>query len=106
FQAEDGIRDFHVTGVQTCALPILSRADTPGSYVGIQGACGTMSYRSGAHCYPRPVRTGSTHISTPARHTVMGISTMRQTSATIRDRKSSCRERVQITVDDSRSRDT
>src|SRR5690606_5017263 len=26
FQAEDGIRDFHVTGVQTCALPILLRA--------------------------------------------------------------------------------
>src|SRR5690606_40327954 len=25
FQAEDGIRDFHVTGVQTCALPIWSR---------------------------------------------------------------------------------
>src|SRR5690606_39430813 len=24
FQAEDGIRDFHVTGVQTCALPILT----------------------------------------------------------------------------------
>src|SRR5439155_11940415 len=26
FQAEDGIRDGHVTGVQTCALPISSRA--------------------------------------------------------------------------------
>src|SRR5690606_39769116 len=26
FQAEDGIRYFHVTGVQTCALPILSGA--------------------------------------------------------------------------------
>src|SRR5215475_7637589 len=26
FQAEDGIRDFHVTGVQTCALPIWLRA--------------------------------------------------------------------------------
>src|SRR5690606_15519651 len=26
FQAEDGIRDFHVTGVQTCALPILGLA--------------------------------------------------------------------------------
>src|SRR5690606_40451044 len=26
FQAEDGIRDFHVTGVQTCALPILLEA--------------------------------------------------------------------------------
>src|SRR5690606_39124129 len=25
FQAEDGIRDFHVTGVQTCALPISSK---------------------------------------------------------------------------------
>src|SRR5690554_7756824 len=26
FQAEDGIRDADVTGVQTCALPILGRA--------------------------------------------------------------------------------
>src|SRR5690606_39529045 len=26
FQAEDGIRDFHVTGVQTCALPISDKA--------------------------------------------------------------------------------
>src|SRR5690606_39525187 len=30
FQAEDGIRDFHVTGVQTCALPICHRM-FPGS---------------------------------------------------------------------------
>src|SRR5690606_13673265 len=28
FQAEDGIRDFHVTGVQTCALPISLIEDT------------------------------------------------------------------------------
>src|SRR5437660_2237289 len=27
FQAEDGIRDGHVTGVQTCALPISARRD-------------------------------------------------------------------------------
>src|SRR5690625_7290988 len=27
FQAEDGIRDGHVTGVQTCALPILSQRE-------------------------------------------------------------------------------
>src|SRR5690606_40548780 len=26
-QAEDGIRDFHVTGVQTCALPIFADTD-------------------------------------------------------------------------------
>ena len=27
FQAEDGIRDWSVTGVQTCALPILDKHD-------------------------------------------------------------------------------
>src|SRR5690606_39708634 len=27
FQAADGIRDFHVTGVQTCALPIFPRLE-------------------------------------------------------------------------------
>src|SRR5690606_40840917 len=31
FQAEDGIRDFHVTGVQTCALPISLTALRDGS---------------------------------------------------------------------------
>src|SRR5690606_40710171 len=33
FQAEDGIRDFHVTGVQTCALPIcpISSPTSPAS---------------------------------------------------------------------------
>src|SRR5690606_40626301 len=30
-QAEDGIRDFHVTGVQTCALPISVRTVTLGN---------------------------------------------------------------------------
>src|SRR5437868_13945486 len=33
FQAEDGIRDRNVTGVQTCALPISSRN-------GVAGECG------------------------------------------------------------------
>src|SRR5690606_40000025 len=37
FQAEDGIRDFHVTGVQTCALPI--------SFRGL--ACGTAVLSGG-----------------------------------------------------------
>src|SRR4051794_41829159 len=31
FQAEDGIRDGRVTGVQTCALPICARAGAPPS---------------------------------------------------------------------------
>src|SRR5256885_6105617 len=29
FQAEDGIRDYKVTGVQTCALPISTRSPAP-----------------------------------------------------------------------------
>src|SRR5690606_39624246 len=31
-RAEDGIRDFHVTGVQTCALPICRPAGHAGTY--------------------------------------------------------------------------
>src|SRR5699024_11970243 len=33
FQAEDGIRDRNVTGVQTCALPILVEALVAGSWM-------------------------------------------------------------------------
>src|SRR5256885_10440338 len=36
FQAEDGIRDYKVTGVQTCALPILSRNHHPGPLAGMR----------------------------------------------------------------------
>src|SRR5690606_11093041 len=39
FQAEDGIRDFHVTGVQTCALPIWrGRRQSQGQRYGGGGA--------------------------------------------------------------------
>src|SRR5688500_19421387 len=34
FQAEDGIRDYKVTGVQTCALPISGRVAAPGARTG------------------------------------------------------------------------
>src|SRR5205823_10430811 len=47
FQAEDGIRDKLVTGVQTCALPISKRklykylhADSTGPCRGVDGATG------------------------------------------------------------------
>src|SRR5207253_7488492 len=33
FQAEDGIRDGHVTGVQTCALPIYIVIDRTSGYI-------------------------------------------------------------------------
>src|SRR5256885_12866671 len=41
FQAEDGIRDYKVTGVQTCALPILTRPAKVAS-----SACCWRSHRS------------------------------------------------------------
>src|SRR5690606_20400258 len=37
FQAEDGIRDFHVTGVQTCALPIYLAEIVGFNTFGVQG---------------------------------------------------------------------
>src|SRR5688572_33507262 len=40
FQAEDGIRDLTVTGVQTCALPIFARPP-----------CGERQGRRGSTCF-------------------------------------------------------
>src|SRR5438309_10354250 len=42
FQAEDGIRDGTVTGVQTCALPILTSPSAP-SGVALEGADGEVT---------------------------------------------------------------
>src|SRR5690606_41190045 len=51
FQAEDGIRDFHVTGVQTCALPICAARwhcrKRPSCRWTISTACTTASRLSG-----------------------------------------------------------
>src|SRR5690606_41151524 len=54
FQAEDGIRDFHVTGVQTCALPIL-----------IVGACAAGNTQRKQPTYPSPAATDVSHAATP-----------------------------------------
>ena len=43
FQAEDGIRDKLVTGVQTCALPILNWR----LRVNLEGVTGTLTLRAG-----------------------------------------------------------
>src|SRR5690606_39513023 len=49
FQAEDGIRDFHVTGVQTCALPIFRAS--PMSWVGVSSKQTTGRFRLGLSAY-------------------------------------------------------
>src|SRR3990167_6083515 len=67
FQAEDGIRDLTVTGVQTCALPICPRNDT----------AGTVAYGCGARIHPVtfplprcPERAHSDASTAPPRHTL------------------------------------
>src|SRR5690606_40473373 len=47
FQAEDGIRDFHVTGVQTCALPISGKRCT---IHGFSGCPGKWIHHREGHC--------------------------------------------------------
>src|SRR5690606_41203460 len=54
FQAEDGIRDFHVTGVQTCALPISGGAAPPRRRRGLRR-------RPDARALIEPVRAVARH---------------------------------------------
>src|SRR2546423_4831879 len=49
FQAEDGIRDKLVTGVQTCALPISTAIAAPGSGVGAALRGGTPTATPASH---------------------------------------------------------
>src|SRR5690606_35901206 len=59
FQAEDGIRDFHVTGVQTCALPIcLSLHESRICLrLGLRTCPGTTIARDGLPSCVTPVNT-------------------------------------------------
>src|SRR3712207_9450282 len=57
FQAEDGIRDIGVTGVQTCALPIFPRVvpnSREGTPVTVQGLA-----RQSVHPYAANARGGA-----------------------------------------------
>src|SRR5207253_4039591 len=65
FQAEDGIRDGHVTGVQTCALPISTDAED-----GFQPGCSQRKYR----VPPSTLAAGSNALGTPRLEAVFGIS--------------------------------
>src|SRR5690606_39765166 len=85
FQAEDGIRDFHVTGVQTCALPI-STAATKGSVATRSAIFRRTSNRSAFGC-PAPINTDRAFSTSPSATPSTG-------SAKIG--RASCRERVEV----------
>src|SRR3712207_7800654 len=53
FQAEDGIRDIGVTGVQTCALPISAKGEDGGSEAPIASSGRSGCPRSWARSWAR-----------------------------------------------------
>src|SRR5690625_7982405 len=76
-QAEDGIRDGHVTGVQTCALPIsIARAESR------EGARAQVTVRAR--------RAPTARVSAPAAHQAV--------RALSENGRASCREREEITA--------
>src|SRR3712207_8939988 len=79
FQAEDGIRDIGVTGVQTCALPICRAGDGAGRGRGGWKRCPVRGEgrRAGR-------RQGRRRHDRPGRRREIG--------------RASCRERVEISV--------
>src|SRR5690606_40267087 len=81
FQAEDGIRDFHVTGVQTCALPILPQLPVVRAWLELCGADDPTRKRilelaEAAHGETRPWR----ELLREERH-LQGVARERETAA-------------------------
>src|SRR6266487_4803996 len=60
FQAEDGIRDGRVTGVQTCALPILRGIPVNGDGVAWFNGCEVLDHAALAELIARGERAGMT----------------------------------------------
>src|SRR5256886_10988462 len=84
FQAEDGIRDLTVTGVQTCALPIWAHSRAARSV--------TRLRRTAARAEP----TGETAMTTrskPRAARSVAARTKRASSSGLKIGRASCRER-------------
>src|SRR5690606_40173984 len=92
FQAEDGIRDFHVTGVQTCALPILLPVR---QYFG-RGRCERTRISKGALRKNGEAFTGCLKERKTLRSRTRKRATVREHSVQIG--RASCRERVEVWV--------
>src|SRR3712207_7554350 len=77
FQAEDGIRDIGVTGVQTCALPIClawsaGRGEVPGPHTDVQYRLGSISKTVTAVAVMRLRDEGLLHLDDPLEQHVAG----------------------------------
>src|SRR5699024_11262964 len=58
FQAEDGIRDRNVTGVQTCALPISATHVSPAASAARTGS-GVVEFGTRGHRKAKPIEAQS-----------------------------------------------
>src|SRR5687767_15594514 len=105
FQAEDGIRDKLVTGVQTCALPIFDRA---GDHRRVAQARHRTGRRSGSARGPgargrrsgRDQRTQSSIATFHAPRPWVKAKSVRESPGPSRKEigRASCRERVEMSV--------
>src|SRR5690606_39382048 len=87
FQAEDGIRDFHVTGVQTCALPIYGLQAAPGPDLGKRD-CAPVTLRGADSC-----RTGGDVMASMKRRLARRVG--EESGAELKIGRASCRARGQ-----------
>src|SRR5205807_6716982 len=96
FQAEDGIRDYKVTGVQTCALPISSSFLVAAiSSLGVLGAtCYALFLLSIWFQAREPEPEHITHIQSAARSACLAWLIAASTSGEIG--RASCRERGEM----------
>src|SRR5258707_7601717 len=74
FQAEDGIRDIGVTGVQTCALPISSPAEADVQEVDLSDEWATIleESRHNEAAVEAPAPVSAKPVAGPKRHTEPG----------------------------------
>src|SRR2546430_3023700 len=86
FQAEDGIRDLTVTGVQTCALPIFF-AVTPFNFTAIGGNLPTSAALMGNTVVWKPASTAAY-----SAHFIMRL--LQEAGLPDEIGRASCRERV------------
>src|SRR5207253_7524857 len=94
FQAEDGIRDGHVTGVQTCALPIFA----PLAGFVIETAGGLFVFVTVTDAFAVWVADGAAPVImielVPAAAVVAAVSVSVELPPAVKIGRASCRERV------------
>src|SRR5207302_8371311 len=101
FQAEDGIRDFHVTGVQTCALPI-SSGEPVAVFRGSPEGVDVAQVEAGIHPLGEQVHGESDDVDVAGALTVAEQGSLEIGRASCRERGEICGAGVTIQIKDRR----